>query len=86
MIGHIVSFRRSRSRQNCKHMIIQIDGVDSKDKAMSTVGKVVVWKSPANKELSGKIAAAHGSKGAVRAIFTSGMPGQSLAGTVEVRE
>ena len=80
----IVNFRSSRTRQKDNHMILQAAEVDSKEKAEKLVGKKVVWKSPAGKELTGKIASAHGSKGAVRAIFDTGMPGQSLGTNVSI--
>jgi large subunit ribosomal protein L35Ae len=65
-------------------MIIIVDGVDSKEKAAELVGKEVVWKSPAGKELKGKVASSHGNKGAIRALFDTGMPGQSLGKEVEI--
>ena len=85
MEGVIVNFRRNRHTQKCNHMIIEVEGVDRKDKAAPLVGKEVVWKSPANKELKGKVASTHGNKGAVRAIFETGMPGQSIGEKVEIK-
>ena len=84
MEGTIMNFRKNRHTQKCNHMIIEVEGVDRKDKAESLVGKEVVWKSPANKELKGKVASTHGNKGAVRAIFEKGMPGQSVGQKVEI--
>jgi large subunit ribosomal protein L35Ae len=66
-------------------MIIVIGGVSNREKATALVGKEVVWKSPAGKEIKGKVAAAHGNKGAVRVIFEKGMPGQSLSNKVEIK-
>ena len=85
MEATIVNFRRGISTQKDSHMVIQVPGTDSREKAEKLVGKKVVWKSPAGKELKGEIRAAHGNKGAVRAIFESGMPGQSLGTKVEVQ-
>lgn len=68
------------------HMIVYIDGVSKRDKASELVGKQVVWKSPVGKEISGKVASAHGTKGAVRVIFKKGMPGQSISTKVEIIE
>lgn len=84
MQGTIANFRRSRHVQKTNHMIVIISGVDKKEKAAKLVGKSVVWKSPAGKELKGKIASAHGNKGAVRVIFETGMPGQSIGTKVEI--
>ncbi len=80
-----MNFRRNRHTQKPTHMIIQVEGVDRKDKAGPLVGKEVSWKSPANKEIKGKIASAHGNKGAVRAIFEKGMPGQSIGSKVQIK-
>ena len=85
MEGVIANFRRNRHTQKTNHMIIVVEGIDRKDKAKEIVGKQVVWKSPANKEIKGKIAAAHGNSGAVRAIFETGMPGQSLGQKVQIK-
>jgi len=84
MKGTIVNFRGGRHTQYSNHMVIIAEGVDSKEKAEKLVGKKVVWKSPVGKELSGEIKAAHGVKGAVRAIFDTGMPGQSVGKPVSI--
>jgi len=47
-------------------------------------GKKVTWVSPAGKEIHGKIASAHGTKGLVRAIFERGLPGQAITTNVIV--
>jgi large subunit ribosomal protein L35Ae len=73
----IINFRRGRTTQTNNQMILLVDGID-KEKAMSLVGKKVSWKSPAGKEIKGEIRATHGSKGAVRALFETGMPGQAI--------
>jgi len=78
MEGQIVSFRRGRKTVNMNQVIIKVDGVESKDATASLIGKKATFKTPSGKELVGQISAAHGTKGAVRAIFTTGMPGQSI--------
>ncbi len=85
MEGTIVNFRRGRHRQTCNQMIIAVEGVDSKEKAEKLVGKEASWKSPANKEIKGKVASAHGNSGAIRIIFETGMPGQSLSNKIEIK-
>ena len=86
MNGVIVSFRRGVRTQNTKQMIIKVEGSDSKEKAEKLIGKSVTWEAPGKtkKALKGKISAPHGSKGVVRAIFETGMPGQSLGKKVKV--
>ena len=64
-------------------MIIKTDAT-SKEEAEKLVGKKVTWKSPSGKELKGEIRAPHGSKGVVRAIFETGMPGQSIGTKVTI--
>lgn len=86
MEGRISAFRGSFRRKSGNHMIIHVDGVSDKAKAQALVGKTVIWTAPGKnkKQLKGKIAAAHGGKGAVRAIFETGMPGQSLGEEVKI--
>ncbi len=86
MEGRISAFRGSFRRKSGNHMIIQVDGVTSKEKAQALVGKTVVWIAPGKnkKQLKGTVAAPHGGKGAIRAIFETGMPGQSLGEPVKI--
>jgi|TARA_B100001964_G_scaffold143525_1_gene158196 large subunit ribosomal protein L35Ae len=85
MQGVIKNFRSSRTRQKTNHMIVYLNESDNREKAAKLVGKEVVWKSPAGKEINGKVASAHGNKGAVRVIFEKGLPGQSLTTKVEIK-
>lgn len=87
MEGRISAFRGSHRRKRGNQMIIVVDGVTDKAKALALVGKTVVWVSPgkSKKQLTGKITAAHGNSGAVRAIFQTGMPGQSLGDVVTIK-
>ena len=85
MEGVIKNFRRGRTTQKTNHMIVYLNEVKKRDKASELVGKAVVWKSTAGKEINGKVASAHGNKGAVRVIFETGMPGQSLGTKVEIK-
>ncbi|MEM2916052.1 MAG: 50S ribosomal protein L35ae [Candidatus Woesearchaeota archaeon] len=86
MEGRISAFRGTFRRKSGNQMIIVIDGVDNKEKAKALIGKTVIWTAPGKnkKQLKGKISAIHGSKGAVRAIFETGMPGQSLGEVVKI--
>lgn len=81
----VVQFRRGRHTYTSKHFLIEISGVNDKESAEKYVGKEVVWKSPAGKTIKGKISAAHGNKGVVRAIFEKGLPGQAVSTEVEVK-
>ena len=86
MEGRITAFRGTFRRKRSNHMIIEVEGVSSREKANALVGKSVTWTAPgkSRKQLKGKVAAAHGGKGAVRAIFETGMPGQSLGEPVKI--
>lgn len=83
MEGVIVSYRQGRHTQTDNQMVINL-GL-AKEEAEKLVGKVVVWKNTVGKEIKGKISGTHGNKGAVRALFEKGLPGQCLAGKVEIK-
>lgn len=85
MQGIIANFRMGRHTQKPNQMIIKPGGVDSKDKAVELVGKEVVWKSPAGKQIKGRVAKEHGRNGFVRVLFETGMPGQSIGEKVEIK-
>lgn len=84
MKGIVVQFRRGRHRIHEKHYLLDLNA-NSREEAKKLVGKTVSWKSPGGKVISGKISDAHGTKGLVRAIFESGLPGQAVATEVEVK-
>ena len=84
MQGTIISYRRGRHTQNTNQMLVRIENVSTKEQAEEYVGKHIVWITPSNKEMPGKIIAVHGSKGAVRAKFEKNLPGQSIASKVMI--
>ena len=84
MNGTIVNFVGGRHTQVGNQMVVQVEGVSTKEKAEALVGKAVSWKSPANKELKGKVTRPHGNSGAVKVLFESGMPGQSVGQKVQL--
>ena len=65
-------------------MILQVPDVDNKDKASKLIGRKVVWKTPAGKQLNGQITNIHGNSGALRVRFDTGMPGQSIGTKVVI--
>ena len=83
MKATIVNFRRNRHTTSSNHMIVAIEGVDTKDKAEKFVGKSVSYDT-GKRDIPGKVAATHGNKGAIRVIFEVGMPGQSLGKEVKI--
>ena len=84
MEGTIVHFRGSRRVKRSNQMIVQVNKIDSKEKASKLVGKKVVWKTSAGKQMVGQITALHGNSGALRVRFETGMPGQSIGTKVAI--
>ena len=88
MKGKVSAFRGSYKTKHMNQIIVIPDGIHTKDKALALIGKTVAWNNPEGKKkivISGKVSAAHGSKGAVRVIFERGLPGQSLGTDVEIQ-
>jgi large subunit ribosomal protein L35Ae len=83
--GKVVQFRRGRHTLKEKHFLIEIESIKNRKDAEKLIGKDVVWKSPAGKEILGKVSGAHGNKGVVRAIFEKGLPGQAITTKVEIK-
>lgn len=65
-------------------MIVRPEGVTTREEAEKLVGKEVSWNTGKN-IISGKVASAHGNKGAVRVVFEKGMPGQAIGTSVEIK-
>ncbi len=87
MNGKIAAFRGTFRTKYGNHMIVIVDGVDNKEKAVSLEGKKVSWTNPEGKKkvvIAGYVSKAHGGKGAVRVVFEKGLPGQSLGTEVMV--
>ena len=81
----VIQFRQGRRTQTPRHFLLEVEGCDSKEKAEKFVGKQVEWKSPGNKILKGKVAATHGTKGVIRAIFEIGLPGQAIGTEADLK-
>ncbi len=82
--GKVMQFRRGRHTVTEKHFILDL-GAKTRADAEKLIGKAVTWTSPAGKIIKGKVSAAHGNKGLVRAIFEIGLPGQALTTEVELK-
>ena len=72
--GKVIQFRRGRHTIHVRHFLIEVEGSKSIKDAQKYIGKEVSWKSPAGRIINGKIAAPHGTKGVLRAIFERGLP------------
>ena len=79
----VIQFRRSKNKIKDRHYLIEV-GAKNREEAAKWVGKDVSWKSSSGKIIKGKISAAHGNKGIVRAIFEKGLPGQAMTTEVEI--
>lgn len=81
----ISNFRLGRHTKSNNHMVLIAPSITNREKAEALIDKKVTWKSPSGKEIHGKIASPHGNKGALRAIFEKGMPGQAIGQKVSIQ-
>lgn len=84
MKGRIVNFRIGRKTMYHNHMIVNA-GLSKREEAVKLVGKEVIFTTPAKHQIKGKVASAHGNKGALRVIFEKAMPGQAISQQVEIQ-
>jgi large subunit ribosomal protein L35Ae len=82
--GIVKNFRLGSRTQNPNGYVITIEGYDKK-KSSALIGKSVAWKSTAGKAIIGKITGVHGDKGAVKATFSKGLPGQAIGSEVLIK-
>lgn len=78
----IHNYRRSIHKPAGNQMIVVVEGVDTRAKAQTYVGKTVVY-STGKKDVKGEVRSAHGNKGALRVLFETGMPGQAIGQEVK---
>lgn len=87
MKGVIHNFRGGRHTQYTNQVIILPENAKNKGEAAQLIGKKVKWQNQkTGKDITGKIVDSHGNKGAVRAIFRQGLPGQAIGTTVVIQE
>lgn len=84
MKAKIVNFRRSRRIVTGNQMVLSVESKASIEDAKELIGKSVSYDTGKTK-IVGKIMATHGNKGAVRALFEKGMPGQAIGGVVDIQ-
>ena len=80
MEGTVVNFTGAYKSMEAKNKVVVLVGAS----AEKTIGKKVVWTSPAKKEIAGKIMQLHGRKGAVYVLFEKGLPGQAVGTKVKI--
>ncbi len=83
--GIITSYRRSKRDQRPNQMLVQIEGITSRNEAAPLAGRKVIWKTETGKEFVGKITAPHGGKGIVRVRFKKGLPGTAIGTDVIIK-
>jgi large subunit ribosomal protein L35Ae len=81
--GIITSFRRGKETQYHKQMIVEVPDVETREDAKELVGKQVFYNT-GKKRMEGEVTSAHGNSGALRVLFQTGMPGQSLGKPVKI--
>ena len=86
MKAAVLNYRRGRHTQTTNQFLLEVEGCDTKSLASGYIGKRVVWRSPAGKEIFGKITQPHGTKGVMRARFSRGLPGDAIGKRVEIVE
>lgn len=84
MNARIVHFRQSRHGTTGNQMLVEAEGVLSREAADKLVGKKVVFKTK-NGEIRGEVASAHGNSGVLRVRFERGMPGQAIGQELQIQ-
>jgi large subunit ribosomal protein L35Ae len=86
MEATIVNFRMGRHHTTGNQAVISVPSVSSKEDAAKLVGKTVTYtcEGKDKKVITGKVSAAHGNSGAVRALFEKGLPGQAIGKHVRI--
>jgi len=81
----IINYRGSHKTQHNNQMVLQPEGISSKEEAGKLEGKKAVWTSPKGTKIEGIITKPHGCKGCVRVRFDAkGLPGQALGKEIEI--
>ena len=84
--GIFVNYRKGRHQMYPKQIIIKVEGIETRDKAYSLIGKWVGWTSSSGKVLSGKITRVHGKHGLVIGNFkAAGLPGQAIGSPLKIK-
>ena len=82
----VVNYRRGRHRQYTNQLVLEVKDYDKREKARHLIGKKVSWISPGKlkRMVNGQIKNTHGNKGAVRASFERGLPGQIIGKKINI--
>lgn len=80
----VVNYRRSLHNARTNQYILEVKGIETKEKAETLAGKKVVYTCPDKSTKVGKVTHAHGNKGKVLARFESGLPGSAVGTKVSL--
>lgn len=83
MKGVIVNYKGGKHTQVTNQMIISTSDVTNREDAQKLVGSNVVYNT-GKKDITGEVRSAHGNSGALRVLFETGMPGQSIGQSVSI--
>lgn len=86
MEAWVTSYRRGKNTSYDNQVILEIEGVGSKEQAKEHVGKKITYKTGKNKKIKGKITSPHGNSGAMRVRFKKGVPGKMIGSKVQIGE
>jgi len=79
--GTVTSFRQSKFKQDSYQTIVQMASIDD---AGRVLGARVVWLRKDGVRILGRVVSRHGSKGAVRVLWSRGFPPQALGSQVKI--
>jgi len=83
MNGTIINYKGGKHTQVGNQMIITPENVSTREEAEKLVGKTVTYNT-GKKDIKGEVRSAHGNSGAIRVLFETGMPGQSVGKLVSI--
>ncbi len=86
MEAHVKSFRRGKNTSYDNQIIVEANGIESKEEAKEHVGKKAVYKTKKGKKIKGKVTNPHGNSGALRVRFNKGAPGQIIGSKIQIEE
>jgi large subunit ribosomal protein L35Ae len=84
MKAKVVNYRGGKHTQKANELVLEVEGVASKEDSKKLLKKKVEWTTPSGKKISGEVSKVHGNKGCVLARFEKGLPGQALGTSAEV--
>ncbi|MEM5820897.1 MAG: 50S ribosomal protein L35ae [Candidatus Aenigmatarchaeota archaeon] len=85
MEGVILNFRLSNHNKNWNQVIVEVDGINSREEAKKLLGKKVILEINGKIKI-GKVIRLHGNKGRVLVRFREGLNGLALMKKVIIED